>query len=455
MAGEFDQITNALKNAYPQKAVEAMINAETPFRNALSKNLPAGSTAGSGILKFGANLNPPQNNAQINDGASLVAPKDRTDKQLTLQPTIFSGGFQIGWMTKAAAASNTGAFNGGELRRRTEETLEDLGKDMERVYVSMYGSGSRCKVENNPGSPDTTFTAKLAEGVTSLRENMFISFASTDGITAAGDLRATSTGVVMKAAKITDINYTTRLVTVDATATGGVTDLVAVAADDFVHVVAVDGQFGLNSVKDATHRTSAQGLRGLVDDGTLAVFLHGLDRTAAGQTKLKANVNSAGSVLRSLTEQLLIRTCHETRARSGKRVTDIWTSPGQVEKYIEFVAPDRRYVVNGAGVQGMGTGYKDGSLVHYAPGMAAKFNMSFDIVPRELYLLNWDTFFHYEARKADWWDEGEMLKPTPSTASTYKASYLAYLAAVENIGCIMPIANSKIIDLKDPVVGDV
>jgi hypothetical protein len=168
---------------------------------------------------------------------------------------------------------------------------------------------------------------------------------------------------------------------------------------------------------------------------------------------LYGQVFGNGGTLRNLSEQLLVRACHEIRARSGKRVTDIWTSEGQAEKYIEFVAPDRRYTVSGNGVQGMGTGYQEGSLVHYAPGIMATINISFDIVPRELYLLNWDTWFHYVAKELGFVDQGEMLKLTP-TSGAYKASFLGYVAAIENIGCDFPSANGVIRDLADPAIGD-
>jgi hypothetical protein len=101
----------------------------------------------------------------------------------------------------------------------------------------------------------------------------------------------------------------------------------------------------------------------------------------------------------------------------------------------------------------MGTGYQEGSLVHYYPGGMFELQISFDIVARELFLLNRETFFHYLAEDMDWWDEGGMLKPTPNSTS-YKASYLAFVKAIENIGCDMPIGNTVVRDLKDPSIGD-
>lgn len=425
MAGEFDQITGALKIAYPPKMIEPMVNAETPFRAKLKKSLPAGGRVTEGIVKFGANFAPPQNVGQTADGGSLPSPIDRTQDQFQLVPTLFPGGFQIGWITKAAAGSNKSAFNGGELRRRTEETIQDLAKFIDSTYVGTHGTGRRARVESDGAN---NFVAALPEGIQLLRENFRISVRTTDGGAGVRDSCDNR--------RITAIDPATRTVTYS----GADQTLVA---GDHVHVV-VEAAQTLTSI-------FANGLRGIVDDSTFLGSLHGLSRVT--YPKLNANVKANGGTLRNLTEQILINACHESRQRVGKRVTDIWTNTGQIEKYIEFVAPDRRYNVDGPGTQPKGTGYEEGQLVHYAPGVAAKFNISFDMVAREIFLLNWDTFFHYVAQEMDWWDDGNMLKPTPNS-TTYKASYLAFVSSIENIGCDMPLANTVIRDLRDPLIGD-
>lgn len=424
MAGEFDSITNALKIAYPPKVVEPMVNAETPFRTKLRKMVGARVT--EGIVKFGANFNPPQNQGNLIDGGALPAPKDRTQDQFQLTPTVFAAAFQIGWVTKAAANSAKSAFNSGELQRRTEETIEDLAKYIESSYTGTHGTGRRARVESDGAS--STFVASLPEGTTLLRENQYISVRTTDGgntVRDSVDLRF-----------ISAINHATRTVTYS----GADQTLVA---GDHVHPV-------VEAAQSFTTNPFPNGLRGLVDDATFLTTIHGLSRVT--YPKLKSNVLSNGGSLRNLTEQLLIRACHENRARSGKRVTDCWTSPGQFEKYVEFVAPDRRYMTPKESIQGMKTGYEN--LVHVTPQGAFNLNLSFDIVPREVFMLNWDTFFHYVARELDWVDEGGgSLRLAPNNTS-YKASFLSYLSSIENIGCDMPIANTVIRDLRDPAIAD-
>jgi len=422
--GAFADATDGLKNVYGTKEIEAMLNEEQVFVPWLKRAVPAGAQRFSeGIVKFGANLNPPQNVGMLRDMQTLPPAKDRTQKQFTLTPEIFAGSFTIGWTLKAAGGSNKSAFNGGELNRRTQETLTDLGKFRESTYVGTHGTGRRARVESDGSN---TFVADDPERTTLLRENYYITVRTTDGgagVRDSCDFR-----------KITAINHDTYTVTYD----GADQTLVA---GDHVHVV--------NALTQTI--TAPNGLRGIVDDGTLLDTFQGLSRTT--YPKLKSNLAGNSGTLRNLTEQILINACHKQRARSGKRVTDAWTSPGQAAKYVEFVAPDRRYNVSGKGIQGMSTGYTEESLQHVYPGGQFNLRISYDLVPREIFLVNSGTFFHYVAADMNWMDEGSLLRLIPAS-STFVSGYLAYLASIENIGNDMPIGNTVIRDLKDAVLGD-
>lgn len=150
-AGSYDVLaaTAALKVAYSSKTILPMLNEERPFTKKLKSEIPAGARVSEGILKFNGNLHRPQNVGQTLDNGKLPAPKDRTEVQFQLTPTLFVGGFQIGEITKAAATSNKSAFNGGELRRRTEESLAELGWFIESTYTGTHGTGRRARVESD------------------------------------------------------------------------------------------------------------------------------------------------------------------------------------------------------------------------------------------------------------------------------------------------------------------
>lgn len=428
MAGEYQNLGVALKVVYPNKALEPMINEEAPFRAKLDSQVPAGSRITEGDLKFNGILALPQNVGQIIDGDDLQDAGERSEVQFQLKPTIFQSTMNIGWLTRRVANSSKSGFNNGENRRRTEEVIGNTGKFIESTYVGTAGTGIRGYVESSSGSG---IVVLAPERVRLLRQGMKISVRTGTG----GAPRAT-----LDAIRIASVNPQTNRITL-----AGPPTYTNAVANDTIYVVTKAAQTLTNLF--------ANGLRGLVDDGTNSQFIHGQDRTAVGNEKLKSVVKSNGGVLRNLTEQLLIRTCHEVRDGVGKRVTDCWTSPGQVEKYIEFVAPDRRRAVDG-GNYDKHTGYKStDDLVHYFPGGKFTLNTSFDLIPRELYLVSWDTWFRYAAQDMQWVDEGSLLHLAIGSAG-YKARWDAFMASMENIGCDMPSANAVIRDLKAPELGD-
>lgn len=429
MAGEFQNLGVALKVVYPSKALEAIINEQTPFRSALAKSVPTGGRVSEGDVKFNGVLALPQNVAQIVDGDSLQDAAERSEVQFNLKPTIFTATMNFGWLTQAAANSDKAAWSGGEVRRRTKETASNLGKFIESTYVGTAGNGVRGYVESSSASG---IVMANPEGVKLLRQGMKITVV--DG--AAFDTeRAT-----LDAVRITSIDPTTRLVK-----STGATYTNAVADDAVLVTNKTTPNFATNT------GIFANGLRGLVDDGTYATSIHGVDRTTAGNELLKSRVETS-TLTRNLSEQEMIKMCLALHEISGKRVTDFWTGPGQAVKYIEFVAPDRRRAVE-RGTYDKGTGWKSGELVHYAPEVAAKINISYDVIPREFFYLNWDTFFHYVARSVQWVDDSGRLH-LGIASTTYKATWYAFMAAFENIGCDMPGANGVSRQLKDPFLGD-
>lgn len=462
MAGEFEQVVGLLKQAYPKKNIQLLANEETPFRRALKSQIPSGSRITKGLLKFGIALRRPNNVAQTKDGGSLVQPLDRAQELLTLKPTLFNGGFQIGWVTRAVATDKEVAFNGSELERRTEETISDLAKFIEQTYVGTSGSGSRGEVLSSSasGSPTITFTMKTTAGDDSrgvrlldVYHRISVRDGSVGTLTTLRHATLDYLLITIRDETANTITCSTELIG------GGNTGSTATAGDQIVIVPATNvgittavPMSSVHSVLGATAGISANGLRGLIDDGTETTHLHGVARS--GNSWLNARVYANGGIVRNIGEGILINALHDSRLATGKRPTDVWTNVGQVEKYIEFIAPDKSYIVPQNGPMKMATGYGEDSIVHYYPGGALRFNISPDIAPREMYILSWDTLFHYLAQDMDWWD-APMLKPTPSTNNSYMASYLAHMASIENIGVDTPRANIVIRDLRDRLAGDV
>ena len=430
MAGAITDIANSLKVAYPTRAIETMVQAEQVFRPRLARELPAGARLTDGYeIRFGARLSPSQNVGQILDQGSFPYAKDAIDRQFVFKPTIFAADFQIGIMTRFVASSNVAGFNGGEMRRRPEEVISDLGKFIESTYVGTDGSGIRGYVESEPGA--NQIKMKLPWGIRLLRENFYIS----ERIAAGSTVRDSIDGRT-----ISDMAYDTRIITYSGA------DQTPVA-DDPIYVVSETTQ--------TLTALFANGLRGQIDDGSLAQYIHTLDRTAAGNTKLKSLVFSNGGERRNLTEQLMIGANHDVWQRVNKRPSTLFMPETQVEKYIEFVAPQRRFPAVGRERQGKSTGYDVSDLHHFAPGVDMDFMISPDALPGEIYGLTWDSFFLYEAVRLQWLsghDTANLLL-LPGTG-THKAGWGAYLVSIENFGTDFPLASWKMTDLKDRALGD-
>lgn len=429
--GGFDQITDALKRRYPQKRIEPAVNVATPFRRQMKRDIPKGTTWNKGgLLFFGANLAPPQNVGVIADGDNLPTPKDRTNVQFQMTAKLMPGTFQIGWLTAQAGNTGENAFNGGELDRRTDETIEDTAKQIERYYTATHGT-ARFATVNAATTSVNTFVCAQPLGSQLLRENMQISARTTDG----GDTARNA----LDDRKITTIAESTDTVTFDGLPA-------TLVAGDHIHVVTKAAQTSLTTI-------APQGLAGLIDDGTLVTTIQGLSRTT--NPKLNSSIQGNSGTLRDLSEQILVQGVHDVRQKSGKNITDLWWNTGQSAKYLEFTTPDRRYPQTSGGITPLATGYSDDTMVHAIPGGKVKIHEAYDISPRVIYGINWSTMFHYVAQDLDWWDKGggQLLKPLPVSGG-FKAAWFAAVCSMEDIGCDYFRGNVLYKDLKDNLAGD-
>lgn len=428
MAGAFADIGASIKEVYSPKNVEPLCNNNLAIRPWLKKKLPPGGThTKGGYLTFVANTIGMQTSGQAADNAALPGTYDRTDVRLQLKPTAFYSSIGVGLMAMNAVNSNTNSFNGGELARQSNDAITFLGKFIDSTYAGTHGTGRRGRVSADGGANEIVLSKP--EGVKLLREGMAISERTTDG-------GATVTDSI-DFVRITAINRSTNTITYAGT------DRTPVAADH-IHVV--------NAASQTLTSVFANGFRGLFDDTTFLTTVHGASR--ATYPKLKANVYTNGGTLRNLSEQLLLTAAMDIQAVSGKAITDVWGSWGQMLKWVEFLAPDKRAMVSGGDETGnKNMGFKNGDLVLFAPGIRAQFNLSYDIVPREIYLLNSETIFHYVAKEMGILDVGDFLHLSPGSA-TFNAGVLGYMCSQENIGCDFFEANGRLGDLADPECAD-
>lgn len=432
MAGAFADIGASIKEVYSPKLVEPMANNKLKIRPWLKKSLPAGSThTKGGYLTFVANTIGSQAVAQATDNTDFPSTYDRTDVRLQLKPTAFYGAVGVGMMSLHAVDSSTNSFNKGELARQSNDVIAFLGKFIDSTYAGTHGTGRRARVSADGGANEIVMAKP--EGVKLLRPGYLITERTTDG-------GATVTDSI-------DNVRITKIVRSSNTITYAGTDRTPVAGDH-IHVVTGATQT-LTSV-------FANGFRGLFDDGTFQSSIHGATRSTYAP-KLYANVYGNGGTLRNLSEQILLHAAMDTQDVSGKAITDVFGSWGQALKWVEFMAPDKRIQVQGSDEVGSkAMGLKDeNDLVFFAPGVRAVFHLSYDIVPRELYLLNSEHVFHYVAAEMGWCTEagGDGLFLNPGS-SNYKTGIVGYIRAIENIGADWFDCHAVVRDLVDPECND-
>lgn len=435
MAGLITDIPDSIRTIWPERAVNTMIQEDLVFRPRLKRELPPGSKITDGYdIRINARLNASQNVAQIADGGNFPIPKDATDRNFTFKPTIFAGDYQIGGLVRFVLNSNVGSFGGGEMRRRPEEVMGNFGKFIESTYVGTDGTGIRGYVESEPAA--NQIKIKNPHGTRLFAENMYISERQSAGgaVRDSIDLRS-----------ITAIDHDNRTVTYSGA------DQTPVA-DDPIYVVSESSLAGATLA--AIH---ANGLRGQIDDATYSQYLHGLDRTAAGNGKLKSLVSSAGGERRMIGESLLMAIAHDAARRSKKRATTLLMGEGQTEKYVEHIAPQRRFPATGRQRNGKSTGYVLEELSFVSPFGSLEFMLSFDALPGEIYGISWDAFFFYSALDAQWLsghDLQSLLLLPGSNGATHRFAFGAFLVSIENWGTDFPLAHFVIRDLKDRLLGD-
>lgn len=420
--------SDALKIFYPTRAVKTMVQEYQKFVPRLGSALPPGARIGDGYeMRFGARLAPSQNKAQIADGGNFPIQKAEVDRTFVFKPTIFASSYDLSGLQRFVANTENVAYNGGIQRRRAEETMNSHGKLIEQTYF-LDGTGILGYVEADGSN---TLTVKVPHGLRYIQQNDYISVRIAAGSTVRDsiDLR-----------KVEALAWKTRILTYSGA------DQTAVA-DDPIYRVSESGLAGATLAA-----INANGLRGQIDDGVVNTLIHTLDRTTAGNEALQSYVSDDGGSTRNLTEQLLIETNHETMRRSQ------WFKPstlimgyGQVEKYIEFVSPQRRWPVSGGGTQGKTTGYKESELRHDAPSATFDFLCSFDCMPGEIYGISWDACFEYKKIEDQWMsgDEATLHLLPGSNGATHKFAWGAYLISIRNWGTDHPPAHFKIKDLKD------
>jgi hypothetical protein len=416
--GAVEDITNELKNAYPSGTFEDPVNKEAPYRVSLNR---LELVMRDGIAKFPMGVASAWNVGSIADLGAMPSPIDPTRVQGEVTPELFVGSMQIGIKSKVVGKNKVGTFNtGGIMADRVEGTVADLGKYINRVYAGS-NRGRLGLVLTNDGS--NVLTLDVPVQTRHLNKNMRIDVY--DALSGGSARAATNR-------KLTVVDRQNHQITYD-----GVSDATIAAGDS----IFITGTYG------RSHWT----LSDIVDDGTDAASIFGQSRVT--YPELSAFVQRGSAGLRDLTEQIILDAISEPRQETGKRISRALSNDGQARKYVEFIQAERRYPGPTGSAPKYTVGYDEDSLQIIAPGVNCKLEVDFDVQPRRIFFLAWDTFGRYEAMALDWIDDDTLLKMVPTNGG-HLAGFLAYVGSVENQICTMPRASCRLENLNDPLCGD-
>lgn len=214
MAGEFDNVTNEIKEDYPKGFFQDYVNLEAPYRASL-KAVPFKGKGG--FMVFPARIAGSWSVSVIADGAAFPSPLDPTRDQFRVTPELFAGTIEVGLKTKAAVGSEEYAWHeGGVLQDRIDQKAKEIAKYMNIIYAG----ANRTRLGNISADGSNTFT--MTQTTTQPRGAMLIKRGMPlDVYTAhtSGSVRDS-----LSSRRATAVNYDTNVVTysgADQTAVAG------------------------------------------------------------------------------------------------------------------------------------------------------------------------------------------------------------------------------------------
>jgi hypothetical protein len=395
-------LSNSLKTTYSPKYWAAMQNAYTPIISDLEE-CPDEPILGN-EWQFEFHLGSPLT-ARLNaEGGSIDTFRQRLALKGTVNSCEIINGFQITEMLKNAG-KGAGAF-GNELDRHTTECMEDTTMLMQRLFTISHGTGRLAQVDSSAtsGAVNTFYAKKSAGGVVALMENEYIEFYTTD---TGGTIVGTN------ARQITAINTKTLAVTFDGAAIDFAT------TDSGVYKIGSYGKL-------------INGLRGLNDDGTYGLAIHG--QTRASYPQLKCQIRDAGGAL----SEELMRNLSDDIMRIGGQPDRIITNVGGANAFLSITDGDRRYNMERGKTAQRTLGYKKSDLLFSYHDGNLPFNININVPGGEMNFVTWKRFHKFTNRKLGWLEGGDGILHLTPVNGGYSTSHTAIVCAQVNIGNTAP-----------------
>ena len=429
-ASTLSALSNSLKRIYSDETFDYAQSFSTPFVD-LMEEAKSLTPEGNGYY-WPFLLATPQNIGTPAEDGNIPPVKQRRQLEGKLNAGQFVGSMEISFMLEAAGTAR-GSWNKSEVKRESWETLTDLVKHRNRIYAGTHNTGRIAQVQDSTVGLNT-FVAKLPFGIHLLREMMMISCYANDA--GSGTARFVDR-------QITQLVDTTRQVTFD----GAVATL---TANDHVYIAKSYGQ-----------STVPNGILGLVDDGSLAEYLHGVSRLTGGTggiavPALKAKVYSNGGTVRSLTEDMLMTAFLDMRLKNNMMagVSLLLMNVGQFAQFSKLVRPTSTILRGDSGGSKRDTlsiGFND-DYYFIADGRRVRVMVSEDVRPRTIFGINMSYMRRAVLKKLGWRDHGGTIFVQGADSGGLKTTSQATMYSLENIGTLRGDVHFRIDDLTDPLM---
>jgi len=405
-----------------------------PFERALTKFLdgiedsPDKPAYGSG-LKFPIFYGDPHSAAAAAEGSSFPDINQQGLKQGTVTPISVVGAMGLTEQLIARGV-NDGTFGVKVLVQYVTASMRNLLSCVNRLTLG-HGTGRMAVVESS--SSGASVTCRLPESVFQLRDNMTIDFYDTDtGGTKQGITETIQPG---------GINLQTRVITLGNSHS----------------VTAGWGIYKALTSSVSSYGVATNGLRGIVDDGTLQATIFSLSRSS--YPFLNATVYDSSPALQTFSEALVFKAITAVRMKSdGVEPEEIWCNEGIIGEYLKNTVPDRRFnvPVGSSEVPNYRIGYKPEELAFTSGGKNLPFKVDRDLPAREFYVITKSLFRKSITKKAGWVGDNTeesgsttpILLQAPST-TTYSFNKLAGLMWDGNIYHAQPKLNTKVASVSD------
>lgn len=341
MAVDFTDLTaiaDLLKNVYGEGIAKQFVDERTLY-NLLTKSdiVPGGNgyvfpiqyarAMGTGARKESELLPPP-----------LVGKYD----QCTITPRYVYGAIRISGPAIYAARGNLMSFV-NSLSHQVDDAYQSVVNDLSRmVWGDSFGLIATLSAVSDAvttsGTTTWTITADNDLGVQRCVEGMIVDFFQSTAIDQSSvGSRISSVNPSAKTCEMepNDGTYKAYHPITAAQSYTITTGTVASAS----YMVAMGAREASHATTNASRET--MGMEGIFDDGTLLASFQGI--TVSTYPRWKANILGNSDVNRELSIDLMLHACDATRARSGKRVEEMYMGLGQRRKYANLLSPDVRF----------------------------------------------------------------------------------------------------------------